>query len=450
MPSLSEERLQPSRNVIEFVTWASKNEVFMHPSLDFVPSQGGHNVYAKQDIPRDTRVLSCPFQVAITAPQSKSAIAELFHDVAVDSMPILDKWSERQLVCVYLVLHRIWEESKHRPLPPACRHEPYLNMLPAPAELLTPLYFSEVELSLLEGSNLHPATLKRRQEWQAEWSQCTEGLSAIDSILGSAFTWDHYLAASTYLSSRAFPSTLLSESPTNTSPESSHAVLLPGIDSLNHRRAMPVSWVATMAKDSGNTAHNIPHSDGRLDLLLHDSIPAGTECFNNYGPKPNSELILGYGFALPSNPDDTILLSLAASNSTQADMVEIGRNAKNATHLWDLVVSKLSQLYQPDEEDGGGPSSSIEPSWELELEAAETIIDLTENKLVRLPDLANRSASVRPSVVDMVECYIEGQRAILTDLVEWAQSKHLEAQDKAKAEGIDLVLDDDISEEASE
>ena len=43
-----------------------------------------------------------------------------------------------------------------------------------------------------------------------------------------------------------------------------------------------------------------------------------------------------------------------------------------------------------------------------------------------------------------------GQKAILSDLVEWAQSKRLEAREKAKAEGIDLVLDDDISEEASE
>ena len=88
-------------------------------------------------------------------------------------------------------------------------------------------------------------------------------------------------------------------------------------------------------------------------------------------------------------------------------MVEIGRDAKNATCLWDLVVSKLSQLYQPDE-DNGGLSSCREPSWELELEAAETIIDLTENKLVRLPNLENKPASVRQSVFNMAECYVEG------------------------------------------
>lgn len=161
-----------------------------------------------------------------------------------------------------------------------------------------------------------------------------------------------------------------------------------------------------MTDDTGDSTGDIPHLDGRLDLLLHNSVPAGTECFNNYGPKPNSELILGYGFALPSNPDDTILLSLAASNSTQANMVEIGRDATNATHLWELVVSKLSQLYEPEEGDSGQSSS-----WELELEAAETIIDLTENKLARLPDLANRPAGVRQSVVDMVEHYLEGMFA---------------------------------------
>lgn len=220
------------------------------------------------------------------------------------------------------------------------------------------------------------------------------------------------MAASTYLSSRAFPSTLLSESPTNAAPENSHAVLLPGIDSLNHRRGMPVSWVATMAKSSGDAASNTSRSDGRLDLLLRDSVPAGTECFNNYGPKPNSELILGYGFALPSNPDDTILLSLAASNSAQASMVEIGRGAQNAAQLWDLVTSKLSQLYGPEEGDGGQSSSGEAlGTWELELEAAETIIDLTENKIARLPDLANIPTGARQQVVDMVEYYLEGMLA---------------------------------------
>ncbi|KAG8721051.1 hypothetical protein FRC08_016171 [Ceratobasidium sp. 394] len=309
-------------------------------------------------------------------------------------------------------------------------------MLPPPSKLLTPLYFNKDELDMLKGSNLYPATLQRRHEWQTEWRQCFEELSSIDvEKLASAFTWENYLAAATYLSSRAFPSTLLSSSPTNASPETSHPVLLPGIDSLNHRRAAPVSWISTTSKDHDT-----------LDLVLHDPVPAGAECFNNYGPKPNSELMLGYGFALPHNPDDTILLSLASSNSTEANMVEIGRDAKNAERLWELVMSKMAEMYEQDsdEEDGTGRT------WEIELETAETIIGLTRKRFQQLPEVKRGVQGVRREVVDMVECYLEGQRAILKELVEWTQLKRSEARDKAMAQGIDVDLDDGLGEDDSQ
>ncbi|KAG8742532.1 hypothetical protein FRC10_001299 [Ceratobasidium sp. 414] len=415
-----------NQNRDAFRAWAAENQIFIHPALEFVPSSSGHDVCANMEILPHTKVLSCPFDIAITAPQSQVAIESLFQDGTPGITGILQGWNGRQLVCMYIVLHIIWAEAKRSPLPSALKHQPYLNMLPPPSTLLTPLYFDKRELDMVKGSNLYHATLQRRQEWQTEWKQCSEGLSSIDPELASAFTWEIYLAAATYLSSRAFPSTLLSSSPTNASPESSYPVLLPGIDSLNHRRATPVSWISATSKDRDT-----------LDLVLHDSIPATAECFNNYGPKPNSELILGYGFALPYNPDDTILLSLAASNSTEASMVEIGRNAKNAEHLWELVMSKVAEMYQQD------PSGEDEAdqTWEIELEAAETIIDLTEKRLERLPEVERDVEGVRQEVGDMVEYYLEGQRAILKELVEWTQLKRTQARNKAMAQGIDVDLD---------
>ncbi|KAG8746111.1 hypothetical protein FRC12_014365 [Ceratobasidium sp. 428] len=383
----------PNQVIEDFRAWAAQNRVFIHPSLKFVPSSSGHNICSNSGIPPDTKILSCPFDVAITAPQSRAAIEYLFQDKAVNVPAVLEGWNERQLVCMYIALHFIWTKAKGSPLPQSCRHQPYLNMLPPPSKLLTPLYFNQDELGMLEGSNLHPATLRRLQEWQTEWEQCLEALRLVDVELAPLFTWERYLAAATYLSSRAFPSTLLSSSPTNASPESSHPVLLPGIDSLNHRRAAPVSWISTTSENC-NT----------LDLVLHDPIPAGAECFNNYGPKPNAELILGYGFALPHNPDDTILLSLAASNSAETSMVEIGRGAKNAERLWELVMSKVAIIFDQD------PSAEDEAgqTWQIELETAETIIDLTEKRFQRLPEMKLGVEGVRQEVVEMVEYYLEG------------------------------------------
>ena len=56
-------------------------------------------------------------------------------------------------------------------------------------------------------------------------------------------------------------------------------------------------------------------SEPALALVLHTPTSRGHELLNNYGPKPNAELILGYGFALPHNPDDTIVLRLGGAGT---------------------------------------------------------------------------------------------------------------------------------------
>ncbi|GAB1526909.1 hypothetical protein RhiTH_010083 [Rhizoctonia solani] len=370
----------------------------------------GHDVFAKNEIPAGTKVLSCPFSMAITAPQSKDALVALFQGDGANPLRVIDQWSERQTVS----------------LPSMLKHKPYLDMLPPSRILLTTMYFSQQEIDLLKGSNLYQATITRNQEWRTEWQSSTPATT----LFLQARYRDHYLQAATHLSSRAFPSTILSNTPSNVSSKLSHAVLLPGIDSLNHKRAIPVSWVANVSE---------PTTSSTLDLLIHERVPAGMECFNNYGPKPNSELMLGYGFALPLNPDDTILLSLATSNTSQSSMVEIGRDAKNAEHLWKLVIYKISEL--------GGDEGPVN-DWEIELEAAETIMSLTEQRMERLPDVTGAGdIDVRQQVLEMIEYYLEGQKAILTSLIQWAQAKRISARDKALAEGIELVLDEDEDED---
>ncbi|CAE7208282.1 unnamed protein product [Rhizoctonia solani] len=408
-----------------FTSWAADSFIYIHPSLHFAQSPSGHDVYATSEIPPNTNLLSCPFSMAITAPQSKDALVTLFQSNHTSVAHVLDQWSERQIVCVYMILHRIWKDIKNSPFPPVLKHGPYLDMLPPSKALLTTMYFLPEEIDLLKGSNLYQATMTRNQDWREEWQNCVQGLSTLDADLGGALTWEYYLEAATHLSSRAFPSTILSKTPSNTASKLSHAVLLPGIDSLNHKRATPVSWVANVSE---------PLNSSTLDLLIHETVPTGAECFNNYGPKPNSELILGYGFALPLNPDDTILLSLATSDTGKSSMVEIGRGAKNAERLWELVVAKISEL------DGEEPLSD----WEVELEAAETIMGLTEQRMDRLPDVTKAGGiNARQSVLEMIEYYLEGQRSILMSLIQWAQAKRLEARDKALAEGIELVLDEE-------
>jgi len=193
-----------------------------------------------------------------------------------------------------------------------------------------------------------------------------------------------YLSSATYLSSRAFPSTILSPNPSLQSSPSSEPILLPGVDSLNHARGHPVSWLADYQSSSGP----------RISLVIHSDIPASAELSNNYGLKPNSELILGYGFSLPQNPDDTIVLQLGHSRTKW----EVGRDAKGMDGLWEEILARMVMA-------GGG----TEVTYEEVLDASSMLMEMNTDLMDKLPVLGGSSpAGVREEVYTMWSHYIEG------------------------------------------
>jgi len=144
---------------------------------------------------------------------------------------------------------------------------------------------------------------------------------------------ERFLTTATYLSSRGFSSTLLSPSSSLVQQPDSYPVLIPGIDALNHARAQPVSWVVTCPRtvtSSSSPPSTVNASQPGISFVTHNASKVGAEIFNNYGAKPNSELLLGYGFTLPANPDDTIVLKiggLGGSSGTTAQQHEVARSA---------------------------------------------------------------------------------------------------------------------------
>ena len=73
------------------------------------------------------------------------------------------------------------------------------------------------------------------------------------------------------------------------------SVLFPAMDAANHHHTSKVDWT---------------FDPGRFSLACTQSIEAGQEIDNNYGPKANDELLIGYGFCMADNPNDTVLLTL--------------------------------------------------------------------------------------------------------------------------------------------
>jgi hypothetical protein len=286
-----------------------------------------------------------------------------------------------------------------------------LKTLPAPHALRTPLHFTSLELEMFNGTNLYGATLDREREWRTEWRQCHGVITDANSEWGHKFSWsvsrytlkfhhsycsdrESYLTAATYLSSRAFPSTVLSRTPSLQSSPSTKPILLPGIDALNHGRGQPVSWIVSYDANETEIILQAPN----ISLVLHSSTSRGEELLNNYGPKPNSELILGYGFSLPQNPDDTIVLKIGGLDGKKW---EIGRSANGVEGLWNEIVGSIHEQH------------NSSPNYENHLDAASALVEMVEALLDRLPSNTDepQGVDIRPEVSLMLHHYVEGVSA---------------------------------------
>ncbi|KAG7449423.1 SET domain protein [Guyanagaster necrorhizus] len=385
-----------------FTAWLKEKGGSFHNYVQYVPVPSGYSILAKEKLPADSTIVSCPFDLVITKTVALRALSEL-----LPSENLLD-WSGRQCISSYLCFHHILDESSYIP---DLAHGPYVNTLPSREKLRTGLHFTPLELEMFKGTNMHGAIVDREKEWRHEWETCRSVVSKVDRTWGDL---ELFLESATHVSSRAFPSSLLDPNPTLQSSPSTEPVLLPGIDALNHARAHPVSWVVTYHDNAAS-----------ISLIIHKYASSGKELFNNYGAKPNSEFILGYGFSLPNNPDDTIVLKIGDKKW------EVGREAKGADEVWNAFLSFVSQNEEPDYEDC--------------LEAAAVLDEAVQQLIERLPtdkDPSDR-LGMRPEVMAMLHDYVEGQRDILCSLAEFCEAKKRLAVEMAEVQGIDLVFDDD-------
>lgn len=125
--------------------------------------------------------------------------------------------------------------------------------------------------------------------------------------------------------------------------------------------------------------------------------------FNNYGPKPNAEFILGYGFSIANNPDDTMVLKIGGASSS-SQRWEIGRHAKGIQGLWEEMKGILRNMENDEEE---------ATDAEISLEAADMLEEMVQQKINILPILPGESpVGVRREVFTMIENYIKGSQDI--------------------------------------
>ncbi|KAH9983192.1 hypothetical protein BJV74DRAFT_851425 [Russula compacta] len=439
------------RNAVLFKEWLVSHGGSFHPGVRYSSVPSGLSIQSSEAIAPDATIVTCPFSIIITPLSCRGALLPILKD-ASGTASMLERWTERQSIIVYLCLHWILISGPDGTYD-GLIHAPYLDTLPSPSQLRTPLHFTGEELSALRGTNLYGATIDRRQVWEAEWEQCCADVSAVNAEWGKELTWERFLTAATYLSSRAFPSTLLSSSsPSLVQQPDSYPVLIPGVDALNHARAQPVSWVVNHHHPpSSSSSSTTATDDGRgssISLVTHSALNAGAEIFNNYGAKPNSELLLGYGFTLPDNPDDTIVLKIGGTGTgtagggdtaaQQQQQHEVGRSARGAASVWGAIIN--AEMPQEQEQEG-----EEVPVWQIILDSADALRSMTKSLLSRLPSFVPEPehGTRREDVMAMIGHYVSGQREVLQELSQYGDDREADGVLMARREGVLIQLEGD-------
>ncbi|WOO80919.1 Ribosomal lysine N-methyltransferase set10 [Vanrija pseudolonga] len=417
----------------DFIEWFTHAGGYISPSAELREETHGLGLFATKAIAPDARLISTPFKLAIT-PALASASIEAVTGVAGASLTwpegsehAGEKWNERMLAAAYIGLHWVYAD-KGGEAPAALAHYPYIRALPPAADLTTPLFFSAEERQLLAGTNLAGAVADREREWGTE----SAVLRAV--LKEDGLTWERYLAVATYLSSRAFPSHLLTlpdgQAQAPSTDAESYPVLLPGLDLLNHTRGQPILWLSSRIAGPGPDGTPIE----AISFVAPAAIETGAEIFNNYGAKSNEALLLGYGFVLDANPDDTVVLRLgtgalppdakARLDAKGLDAVErfaVGRDGELPKQLLEVVRAMLGEDehehdHSDDEDDEHACYEAEEKGLNLELDVLGMLGQMIEDKLAKLKagGVPGADAKVRPEVARLVKVYRDGQEAILT------------------------------------
>lgn len=250
----------------------------------------------------------------------------------------------------------------------------------------------------------------KSQAWKDEWDAV---LRAAEKELQTSVTFEEYKWACGIFMSRAFPARIVYQTPEC----EDLTMLLPVVDSLNHRPNTAVQWDGYGNEDSGTKAG--------FQLSLCQSVAAEEQVYNNYGPKNNEELLLGYGFTIQeAEPFDAVMLRLIVpvpfrSNPLFASQYEkeganwngsyIFRLARDETELDSKLVECFALFSAP-------PSPTGPTSFTL----AQTLAGITSLQLAlgsKLNALRSNQPSREPSEdafrFENVMRYRSGQEAIL-------------------------------------
>jgi hypothetical protein len=248
----------------QFLAWLERQGV-QHQRVGLGASAlGGLAIIAREDIAPGDVVIRVPLSAVIN---DLTVRRRHWPDLATFDGPAIgaDRWA-----LVYLFL------AVERSLGPRSPHAPLLAVLPSVVR--TPVSYTNDELALLRGTNLHEAVLGIRSKLHA----LADHLPA----LASPISYDDLVWAYEVFWSRCFAVLIDSEEV---------ASLVPLCGMLNHSPESRVTYI-TDAQES------------TFAIRSEMCVRAGSEFFNNYRHRSNEKLLLNYGFVCDENSLDAFTL----------------------------------------------------------------------------------------------------------------------------------------------
>jgi hypothetical protein len=149
----------------------------------------GYHFVATSDVPEDTVACICPLSLSISALNCVSPAPAEFRSCADSSIcaSLVGKVSASVVAAFFLAEQKLKGEDSF--------WYPYINLLPAPEDMTTPMWFDEDDMIWIKGTNLYSATVPPEQTAlglrKALYREgFTKGLAIIGESSGdSQFTW---------------------------------------------------------------------------------------------------------------------------------------------------------------------------------------------------------------------------------------------------------------------
>ncbi|KAF2849847.1 SET domain-containing protein [Plenodomus tracheiphilus IPT5] len=283
--------------VRNLLLWFTQNGGWLSPDVQVVYDEThGFHMLAKGPLTSPV-VVSCPLRLTLS-------ILNLDADTN-QVTPVNSSLQQcRGRIPDHILTYLLLVEQRNRG--EASPWHAYITCLPGSDSMTTPLWFDEDDFAFLVGTSVAPAAQERKQEIHKQWANVVAVFQQLEIPLADNITVESLLWAATIFTSRAFISThILPEHETV-------PLLFPVVDILNHAVSARVEWDFQ------------PHQSFALKCLDGGNIAAGQELFNNYAPKQNDELLLGYGFCLEENPIEQFALKLAFPPMLQQYAQEMG------------------------------------------------------------------------------------------------------------------------------